>query len=95
MNLINRSIALSRVKKLTAEQKLVAWGIAWDMTTNHMAEIMRVDTEKIDAYAEEIAAALECSKSGIGLTMILAEGLRTPDLTEWPALRVKPLQEAT
>jgi len=88
--LVTRKAAVRMVKKLTNKERLIAWGVAWDFPIHEIAETMMLDSDSVKEYFCKIEKKLECTHSGIGLVMILGEGLRIPELMEWPGNRTPP-----
>lgn len=88
---LTRSDALARVKALRAKPKAIAWGLVWGFTVEEMAAALQIKPVTVEKHIADLCKEWNCGPASIALILILAEGIRIPDLAEWPGINTNTI----
>lgn len=93
MDLMTRREAMTRTQKLTKKEKMIAWGLAWGFSYDDISERMNTERATVKLHVHHIRRKMGCQTYAVPLILIMSEGLRKPDLQNWPGVPTNPCEE--
>jgi DNA-binding NarL/FixJ family response regulator len=90
-NLMTRPQALKLVQTLTRTEKLIAWAMTWGWEQSDICTCLELDEQTVRNHVREISSKFGLPIHGFAIVLILAEGVRPPDLADFPGVHCEPI----